>query len=46
MADSSDTLLQLFDSAVKSAKDKARLETIKGIREIESLRIEAESKHL
>lgn len=44
MADSSDTLLQLFDSAVKSAKDKARLETIKGIREIESLRIEAESK--
>ena len=44
MADSSDTLLQLFDSAVKSAKDKARLETIKGIREIEALRIEAESK--
>ena len=44
MADSSDTLLQLFDSAVKAAKDKARLETIKGIREIEALRIEAESK--
>ena len=44
MADSSDTLLQLFDSAVKSAKDKARLETIKGIREIEALRIEAEAK--
>ena len=44
MADSSDALLQLFDSAVKSAKDKARLETIKSIREIEALRIEAESK--
>lgn len=44
MADSSDTLLQLFDAAVKSAKDKVRFETIKGIREIEALRIEAESK--
>lgn len=44
MADSSDTLLQLFDSAVKTAKDRVRLETIKGIREIEALRIEAESK--
>lgn len=44
MADSSDTLLQLFDAAVKSAKDIVRLDTIKGIREIEALRIEAESK--
>lgn len=44
MADSSDTLLQLFDSAVKKQKDIARLETIDLLKEIESLRIEAESK--
>ena len=43
MADSSDTLLQLFDSVVKKAKDIARIKTIKGIKEIQSLRIEAEN---
>lgn len=43
MAESSDVLLQLFDQAVKQAKDVARLKTIKNIKEIQLLRIEAEN---
>jgi len=43
MADSADTLLQLFDAAVKSARDKARLETIDNIKAIQRLMQKAES---
>lgn len=46
MADSSDVLLQLFDAAVKKAKDKARLETINNIQAINKLRIDYEKKGL
>lgn len=42
MGDSADVLLQLFDAAVKEAKDKARVETIKNITAIQNLRMEAE----
>lgn len=38
MADSADVLLQLFDAAVKKAKDTARLQTIDDIREIQKFR--------
>jgi hypothetical protein len=43
MADSSDYLLQLFDAAVKEAKDKARLQTMDDIRVIQLFRERAES---
>ena len=43
MADSSDLLLQLFDGAVKQAKDKIRLNTLKYYKESEELRLYAES---
>lgn len=43
MADSSDVLLQLFDKAVKKAKDKARLNTINVYKKSEELRIFAEN---
>lgn len=42
MADSSDTLLQLFDAAVKKAKDTARLETINNIQAIQRFREKVE----
>lgn len=42
MGDSADTLLQLFDAAVKKAKDNAREETIRNITAIQALRIDAE----
>ena len=42
MADSSDTLLQLFDAAVKAANDRARLETMDKIRDIQKLMLKAE----
>lgn len=44
MGESSDALLQLFDTVVKDAKTKARLATIESIQEIQKLRMEAESK--
>lgn len=43
MADSSDVLLQLFDSVYKKQLTKTRLSTIDKIREIQDLRREAES---
>ena len=43
MADSSDMLLQLFDSVVKKAKDTARLQTMDDIRAIQAFREKAES---
>lgn len=43
MADSADTLLQLFDAAVKKAKDTARLNTLDAIKEILKFREDAES---
>jgi len=43
MGDSADTLLQLFDAAVKEAKDKARLQTIHNIQDIQKLRMDAEA---
>lgn len=43
MADSSDTLLQLFDKAVKQAKDNARMQTINDIKDIQNLMLEAEN---
>lgn len=43
MANSSDTLLQLFDAAVKAAKDRARLETMDKIRDIQRLMLKAEN---
>lgn len=42
MADSADMLLQLFDAAVKKAKDTARLQTLDDIREIQEFREKAE----
>ena len=42
MGDSADVLLQVFDQVVKQTKDSARLKTIDSIREISSLRDEAE----
>ena len=42
MADSADMLLQLFDAAVKRAKDTARLQTLDDIREIQKFREKAE----
>ena len=42
MANSSDTLLQLFDAAVKAANDRARLETMDKIRDIQRLMLNAE----
>lgn len=42
MADSSDTLLQLFDAAVKAAKDEARIETINNIQAIQRFREKTE----
>lgn len=42
MADSADMLLQLFDAAVKKAKDTARLQTLDDIREIQKFREKAE----
>lgn len=42
MADSSDIILQGIDSAVKNAKDKARLKAIKIFRRIQDLRQKAE----
>lgn len=42
MADSADMLLQLFDAAVKKAKDTARLQTLDDIREIQRFREKAE----
>lgn len=42
MADSADMLLQLFDVAVKRAKDTARLQTLDDIREIQKFRKKAE----
>ena len=44
MGDSQDVLLQMFDLVVKNAKDKARNKTIDSIREIVTLRQEAERK--
>lgn len=43
MADSSDMLLQLFDAAVKKAKDTARLQTMDDIRQIQEFREKVES---
>lgn len=43
MGDSSDILLQAFDSIVKRANDAARYNTIDNIREIQALRKKAES---
>ena len=42
MADSSDMLLQLFDAAVKNAKDIARLRTMDDIRRIQEFREKVE----
>lgn len=42
MADSADMLLQLFDAAVKKAKDTARLQTLDDIRKIQGFREKAE----
>ena len=42
MADSSDALLQLFDAAVKKAKDTARIETINNIQAIQRFREKVE----
>lgn len=42
MGDSADVLLQIFDQVVKQTKDNARLAIIESIREIASLREEAE----
>ena len=46
MADSSDVLLQLFDAAVKKARDNARLKTINDIQAINKLRMDFEKKGL
>lgn len=43
MADSSDLMLQLFDSVVKKAKDNARLKTIEDIKKIQDFRERVES---
>lgn len=43
MGDSSDILLQAFDAVVKKANDAARYNTIDNIREIQALRMKAES---
>lgn len=43
MGDSSDILLQAFDAVVKRAVDNARYKTIDEIREIQALRMKAES---
>lgn len=43
MADSSDLLLQLFDTVVKKAKDSARLKTIDDIKKIQDFRDRVES---
>lgn len=43
MADSSDLLLQLFDTVVKKAKDSARLKTIDDIKKIQDFRERVES---
>lgn len=43
MGDSSDVLLQAFDQIVKKANDDARFKTIKHIRQIQALRMKAES---
>ena len=42
MSTSGDIILQLFDSIVKKAKNKARLQTIEDIRDIVQLQMEAE----
>lgn len=42
MADSADMLLQLFDAAVKKAKDTARLQTLDDIRQIQKFREKVE----
>ena len=44
MGNSSSIILQLFDKAVKNAKDKARLKTMKIIREIWKIRDNAEKR--
>ena len=44
MGESSSVLLQLFDKAVKNAKDNVRLKTVENIRDIWSIRDAAERK--
>ena len=44
MGNSSSIILQMFDKAVKNAKDKARLKTMKSIREIWKIRDNAEKR--
>lgn len=44
MGNSSSIILQMFDKAVKNAKDKARLRTMKSIREIWKIRDNAEKR--
>ena len=44
MGNSSSIILQMFDKAVKNAKDKARLKTMKSIREIWKIRDDAEKR--
>lgn len=43
MGDSADVLLQAFDAVVKKANDNARYNTINNIRQIQALRMKAES---
>lgn len=42
MGDSSDILLRTFDKVVKNAKDKARMQSLKEIKQIQTLMLEAE----
>ncbi len=44
MGNSSSVILQMFDLAVKNAKDDARLKTIKNIRDIWKIRADAENR--
>ena len=44
MGNSSSIILQMFDKAVKNAKDKARLKTMKSIRDIWKIRDNAEKR--
>lgn len=46
MGDSSDILLQAFDAVVKKAIDTARYNTIDNIRQIQALRLKAESYNI
>lgn len=44
MGDSSDILLRTFDKVVKNAKDKARIASLREIKQIQNLMLEAENK--